>query len=351
MVTGPVPIDAPASGLRPPASVSRILVCGLNWLGDAVMSMPALQALRDCHPDADLSLLTKPSLAPLWAMSPIPDRVLTLPPAGGLNPVVQQLKDLKFEVSYILPHSFRSGLPPFLAKIPKRIGLPGHFPRDLMLTEVRPPSTGPGRAHQVFEYLDLFFPGENRRTFAPPRLNVPPPALDAMRAKFAAFPRPWISIIPGAARGSSKQWPAERYAEAAATLAAQTGGSIITLGTPAEQHACQQVAAAAAPNGINLAGATTLHELAAVLSLSAAVLCNDSGGMHLAAALGTPLVALYGITNPAQTGPLGDKIRILQHSEQRSRDVPRRSEEAQKALRAISAAEAVQAVLALLPRN
>jgi heptosyltransferase-2 len=169
-----------------------------------------------------------------------------------------------------------------------------------------------------------------------------------MLESLTALPRPWISVIPGAARGISKQWPAERYAETAAALVAQTGGSIISLGTQAEQAPCQQVAAAAAPNGLNLAGATTMEELAAVLALSAAVLCNDSGGMHLAAALGTPLVALYGITNPAQTGPLGPSIRILQHSDRRARDVPRRSPEAQKALCAIPSSEAVQAVLDLL---
>ena len=327
----------------------RILVCGVNWLGDAVMSMPALQALRDHHAHADLTLLTKPGLAPLWAMSPIPHRVLSLPPAGdSLQPTIRAIRDLKFEVSYVLPHSFRSAIPPFLAKIPRRIGFPGHFPRDLMLTEIHPAAAGPGRTHQVFEYFDLFFPGETRRAFAPPRLTAPPHARETMRIKLTALPRPWISVIPGAARGTSKQWPAERYAETAAALVAQTGGSVVTLGTQSEHAACQQVAAAAAPNGLNLAGATTMEELAAVLALSAAVLCNDSGGMHLAAAIGTPLVALYGITNPAQTGPLGDSIRILQHSSRRTRDVPRRSSEAQKALRAIPAAEAVQAVLDLL---
>ena len=313
------------------------------------MSLPALQALREHHAALDLTLLTKPGLAPLWAMSSIPSHVLALPPDGhSLKPVLALLRGQQFAVAYILPHSFRAALPPFLARIPKRIGLPGHFPRDWMLTEVRPPAAGPGRTHQVFEYLDLFFPGENRRTFAPPRLDVPPPAREQMRAKLHPLPRPWISILPGAARGTSKQWPAERYAETAAALVAQTGGSIITLGTASELAPCQQVAAAAAPNGLNLAGLTTLAELAAVLSLSAAALCNDSGGMHLAAALNTPLVALYGITHPGQTGPLGENIRILQHSARRTRDVPRQSREAQKALRAIPASEAVQAILGLL---
>ena len=333
MVNGPAPTGP------------RLLVCGVNWLGDVGMSLPALQALREHQSGTELTVLTKPGLAPLWALSPIPHRVLSLPATGGsLRPLVRALRELEFDAAYILPHSFRSALPPFLARIPRRIGLPGHFPRDLMLTEIRPLAGGPGRAHQVHEYLDLFFPGEIRRTFVPPRLVVPPAALDAMRAKLGALPRPWISVLPGAARGSSKQWPAERYAEAAAALVAQTGGSIVALGTKAERPPCQQVAAAAAPNGLNLAGATTLAELAAVLALSAAVLCNDSGGMHLAAAVGAPLVALYGITDPACTGPLGDRVRILQHSDRRCRDVPRTSAAAQAALRAIPVAEAVAAV-------
>ncbi len=333
----------------PPASGPRILLCSLNWLGDAILSMPAIQALRDHHAHADLTLLTKPSLFPLWAMHAAPNRVLSLPPSGkSLRPLLQDLKQQEFEVSYILPHSFRSAIPPFLARIPKRIGLPGHFPRDFLLTETRPPSFGPGRTHQVFEMLDLFFPGENRRTFTSPQLTVPPAILDRMRTQLSALPRPWISILPGAARGPSKQWPVERYAETAASLVAHTGGSILTLGTASEKNICQQVAAASAPNGLNLAGSTTLEELSAVLSLSSVVLCNDSGGMHLAAALGTPLVAIFGITNPEQTGPLGKSIRILQHSDHRTRDLPRHSPAAQKALHAISVDEATQAALSLL---
>lgn len=333
MVTAPAPTGP------------RLLVCGVNWLGDVLMSLPALHALREHQSETELTVLTKPGLAPLWALSSVPHRVLSLPAAGESHrPVRRALRAGEYDAAYVLPHSFRSALPPFLARIPRRIGLPGHFPRDFMLTEVRPPAGGPGREHQVYEYLDLFFPGEHRGLFAPPRLAVPEPAMAAMRGKLADLPRPWIAVLPGAARGTSKQWPVERYAEAAAALVAQTGGSIVTLGTPAEHAACQQVAAAAAPNGITLAGATTLAELAAALALAGAVLCNDSGGMHLAAAVGTPLVALFGITDPARTGPLGDRVRILQHSQRRARDVPRTSAEAQAALRAISVAEAVAAV-------
>ena len=346
MVNSSTPIDFASE--RP----KRILICGLNWLGDAILSMPAIQAFRWEHPAADITLLAKPALAPLWAMHAVPSRTLSFPPdAAGLLPLAQTLRELEIDLAFVLPHSFRSALPPFLARIPKRIGLPGHFPRDFMLTDVRRPALGPGRTHQVFEYLDLFFPGANRRTFVPPSLSVPPPVLERMHEKLDKLPKPWISLLPGAARGTSKQWPTENYALAAAKLMAETGGSIVTLGTRAEEGVCQQVAAAAAPNGMNLAGQTSLEELSAVLSLSAGVLCNDSGGMHLAAALGTPLVGLFGITNPDQTGPLGKQVRILQRSEHRTRDVPRHSAKAEKALRAITVDDAVQSMLDLLRKS
>ncbi len=345
MVTPPPHSPTDYSPDRP----RRFLVCGLNWLGDAILSMPAIQMFRWENPEADITLLTKPSLLPLWAMHAAPTRVLALPPdTAGLPPLARTLHDRQLEIAFILPHSFRSALPSFLARVPRRIGMPGHFPRDFMLTEIRRPEAGPGRTHQVFEYLDLFFPGEYRRTYMPPVLSVPPPVLERMHGHLDNLPRPWISFLPGAARGTSKQWPTENYALASARLMAETGGSIITLGTQAEAAICQQVAAAAAPNGLNLAGQTTLEELAAVLSLSSAVLCNDSGGMHLAAALGTPLTALFGITNPEQTGPLGRQVRILQRSDLRTRDIPRRSTKAEKALRAISVDDAIQSVLGLL---
>ena len=327
----------------------QVLIMSPNWLGDAIMAMPALQLFHEKYPQTDVFVLTKPGLAPLWAMHAVPQQVLTLPPSTiGLFQLAKTLKSMNFEVSYTLPHSFRSVLPPFLAKIPQRIGFPGHFPRDFMLTTLSPPAGGSGRIHQVFEYLDLFFPGENRTTYPAPRLTVPPPALAAMHEKLDSLPKPWISILPGAARGPAKQWPAENHAKTAALLVAQTGGSIITLGTHAEHAACQQVAASAAPKGLNLAGNTSLAELAAVLALSNLVLCNDSGGMHLASALGTSIIAIFGITNPEQTGPLSQKVRILQRSDLKTRDIPRESHAAAAALRAISPQDALQSALDLL---
>ena len=121
----------------------RLLVCGLNWLGDAIISLPALQAFRWENPAAELTVLTKPHLAPLWAMHAAPTRVVTLPADwAGCRTAIRDLRALELETAFVLPHSFRAALFPFLARIPQRIGLPGHFPRDFMLTEVRHPAAG-----------------------------------------------------------------------------------------------------------------------------------------------------------------------------------------------------------------
>jgi heptosyltransferase-2 len=182
----------PASPVdRTPGPPPRILVCGVNWLGDAILSMPALQAFRWENPDADLTLLVRPALAPLWAMHAAPTRVLALPAdAAGLRPLARSLRERGIETAYVLPHSFRSALPPWLARIPSRIGLPGHFPRDLLLTDVRPPARGPGREHQVYEYLDLFFPAPPAAPFRPPPCPFPRPSSSACTKHSTPCPAP-----------------------------------------------------------------------------------------------------------------------------------------------------------------
>lgn len=333
-----------------------ILVVAPNWLGDVLMALPAVQSAIAARPDAHWTLLTRPAFAPLWAMAlPPPPQasILTHPKTAPLRPLLRRLAAESFTTAYILPHSFRSAWPPYLARIPDRIGLPGHLFRDLLLTQTRPPRRTPDRAHQAYEILDLFqIPTPDNR-IPPPRLHLPADARETAMARLNSFPKPWISILPGAARGPSKQWPAESYSRLLQLLSEQTPATFFLLGTPAEAPLCQTIAAAppSSRRAQNLAGTTTLEQMTAILALSDAVVCNDSGGMHLAAALGTPLVALFGITDPAQTGPLGSApIHILQHSTLRTRDLPRRSPVAEAALRSIPPEEALAALLPLLPR-
>ena len=148
----------PASHASASNSGGRILVCGVNWIGDSVMSMPALQAFRRANPAAQITLLVKPSLVPLWTLHAGFDRILPLREGVvGTLRTVSAARRLRFDRAFILPHSFRSAVVPWLAGVPTRTGLPGHW-RDFMLTEVVRPMGRPGRNHQAYEYMDLLMP-------------------------------------------------------------------------------------------------------------------------------------------------------------------------------------------------
>ncbi len=323
-----------------PASVSvdvppprTALAVGVNWLGDSVMLMPALQAWRRAYPAARLVLLVKPALAPLWRLHAAADAVWTCRPgAAALARAVRAARAERPDTAYILPHSFRSTLVPFLARIPRRIGPPGHG-RDWMLTEVRRPPADPLRRHQAFEHLAVLGLSDTRLEPACLRFD---PALEARARTLlgTAGLRP-VALLPGAARGPAKQWPPAFFAAAGRLLHARWKCPIVVFGSAAERALAESVARGAGPGARNLAGQTTLPELAAALSQCALAVSNDSGGMHLAAAAGIPVVAIFGLTDPTLTGPLGPAVRILQSGAPRGRDVPRASAEARARLAAI----------------
>lgn len=335
-----------------------ILAVSPNWLGDVVMALPAVQA-AEARARADgrsFAVLTRPAFAPVWRMALAEGSGIV---AAGKNdpvmPLARKLREGGFAEAYVVPHSFRAARAPFLARIPRRIGLPGHFLRDWMMTEIRrPKGNGGGReaaGHQAWEILDLFGVEPAGGRIPAPRLEVPGEVLEAVRGRIGEAARPWIAFVPGAARGPSKQWPTDHWQALLRKVEGRTAGTVLLLGTPGEAELCGRVAGAAADGGRvrDLSGKTTLEEMAAALALADAACCNDSGGMHLAAALGTALVAFFGITDPDKTGPLGaGKIRILQHSERRTRDIPRDCPEAVAALRAISPEEAWEALAGVL---
>ncbi len=323
----------------------RVLIVGVNWIGDAVMSMPAIQSYRQAHPGNRITLLVKPALAPLWALHRAPDEILTLGEGfAGIRQAAQAAHRERFARAFVLPHSFRSALVPWLAEVPARIGMPGHW-RDWMLTSVIRPTNRPGRIHQAYEYLDLLRPEQPDAALDPPALILPDEARAAAVARLAALPRPCVALIPGAARGPAKQWPAGHFVELGRKLTSGRNCGLVVLGISREAGLCGKVASGIGPNALNLAGHTSLAEWIAVLGSCDLVVANDSGGMHLAAAVGTPLVAVYGITDPAKTGPIGRACRILQNSETRSRDVDRDSPEAIKCLASILPEQVYRAAL------
>jgi heptosyltransferase-2 len=326
----------------------RILICGVNWIGDAIMSMPALQTFRTRHPDVRITLLVKPRLRDLWRMHGVPDEVLELNTGwGGTWQTARCLREKRLSEAWVLPHSFRAALIPFLAGIPGRIGMPGHW-RDAMLTRVVPVSSVVGGRHQVYEYLALMVPDAVEGAPEMPRMQVPSEEQQRANDMLAELPRPLIGLMPGAARGPSKQWPETHFARLVAQLNERRFG-VVLMGASSDRPLCDRLLAGC-PAGLNLAGQTDVVTWAGCLSGCDAVVANDSGGMHLAAALDRPVVALYGITDPARTGPLGARCRVLQKSTQRCRDVARDSRVARAALAAISPDEVLHEVITFLEK-
>jgi heptosyltransferase-2 len=324
----------------------RILICGPNWVGDAVMSMPALQAFRRATPDAEITMLVKSGLAPLWRMHPAVGNVATFEGhAAGTCRAGAAVRATGYRRAYIFANSFRTALIPYLGRVPVRIGAAGHS-RRAMLTRVVEFNLSSLRRHQTFEYFDIL--GLETAGFEEPRLNLPAAAVATAAEMLGTAPGLRIGVMPGAARGPSKRWPATSFGTVAARLAREQGCRIAVFGGPDDRDVCGAVADCVGEGAVNLAGCTSIPEWAAALKQCDLVICNDSGGMHLAAAVGTPVLAIYGMTDPARTGPLGTRRRIIQDSMVRSRDIARRSEAAEKCLVAIEPNRVYDAALECL---
>lgn len=320
----------------------RILVRGVNWLGDAIMSMPAVARLREAYPHAYIAMLTPAKLAELWTHFPAVDQVLTFTPTDGLFSIARMLRQEQFNVAVVLPNSPRSALETWLAGIPIRIGYSRPW-RNLFLTvrvqpraesyrvkkrsarEVRKLISKPGPAneqpeftaasHQVYDYLHLMSCLGAKNELVQPMLSVPKAEKELFTKRFLEQLGPGFSenlnlaaLAPGAEYGPAKRWPAQRFVAAANELNSRTGCRWLIFGSTADVHVANEIARAV-PSAVNLCGRTSLTELIAGLALCRVLLSNDSGAAHVGAAVGTPVVVPFGSTEPALTGPglPGDK--------------------------------------------
>ena len=331
------------SNASPPtlAHPHRILVRGVNWLGDAVMTTPALMRLREARPEARITLLTHEKLAGLWTRHPSIDTLLTFAKNESAWSVARKLRLGSFQSGLALPNSHRSALELWLAGIPQRIGCAAPA-RSWFLTQSvtrrsdfarmrkrsrseinRLNAAGPGdasivpsgggsAAHQLHHYLRLAAAlGANPEPLAP-YLEVSREEVETARQKFSLRAGAlWLALNPGAEYGPAKRWPRERFVEAAAQIQSRTNCRWIVLGgandaelaTTTASEIGQLTARNSHPAPINLAGRTSLRELCAVLKACRVLLTNDTGPMHVAAAVGTPVVAIFGSTSPNLTGP------------------------------------------------
>ncbi len=293
------------------------------WVGDAVMAHSLLQLLKAEQPEARISVLAAKSVAPVMARMAEVDELITLDfPRGGLQwrqrrALAAELKPRRFDKALILPRTFKTALIPWLANIPERVGFAGEL-RSWLLTDARQrlPRIVDGQIadQTVRRYLSLGVSAERAAAgdfeLRSPQLQIDDDnrfaLLDQLGLSTAA---PIIALAPGAEFGPAKQWPVSHYGELAASLL-QRGYQLWVLGSPKDK-ATGDAIAERAPGAINLCGRTRLQDAVDLLSLADALVANDSGLMHVGAAVGIHVVALFGSTSPEFTPPLTENATIL----------------------------------------
>jgi len=314
-------------------------VRGVNWLGDAVMTTPALQRLRQGLAGTHITLLTPRKLEDLWTGHPSLDEVMTFAAGQSVWSVARQIRSaVPFDLALVLPNSPRSALETWLAGIPQRVGYarpwrswfltraipspPGRVAMRIRgvrevrrLSAAQPQPGPPPAAHQIHEYLHLAAALGARPDPVSPMVQVAAAEVEETGRAFlaelpgktgsAAAGLPLIlGLNPGAEYGPAKRWPPERFAAVAREVSRRLAPCVwLVFGGTHDLELCQEIARATGANALNLAGRTSLRQLMALLKLCRVLLTNDTGPMHLAAALGTPVVVPFGSTSPELSGP------------------------------------------------
>jgi lipopolysaccharide heptosyltransferase II len=295
--------------------VERVMVRPPNWLGDAVMALPAMAALRQHFSGAHLTVAGAPAVAALFREDTDvrPDRVIDLP--SGSRAAVAALEGEGFDAAVLFPNSFRSAWQVWRAGIRQRWGY-ATSGRGLLLTRRSRPVRRKGPVHQADYYRDLVAGLGMIESGDAVRLAPSHPSAERAHALLArAGVRDGARLVgmaPGAAYGQAKQWPPDRMAEVAGRLARYQEATVILVGASHDREAARAIeswlrahAPDMAPRVVNLVGRTSLGALVGVVARMTAFLANDSGAMHVAAALGVPVVAIFGPTDERVTHPLG----------------------------------------------
>jgi heptosyltransferase-2 len=299
----------------------RILVRATNWVGDAVMSLPALRALRERFPQAEIAILAKPWVADLYRREPFCDQLIpyTAQDLPAKMRAARELRPLGFDCAILLQNAFEAGLVAFVARF--RSASATHATAEVccLTRAIEVPAAGEIPLHERFYYLEMLRRAgiidetENDRI----QLDGAAVARVAGIERFAAirFRRTVIGVSPGAAFGTAKRWLPSDSRKLRRAWRRNSAGSVAIFGSASERELCDSVAQAiAGPLKIptkNYAGETTLAEFIELAAACRVYLTNDSGAMHIASALGVPTVAVFGATNDITTGPTGAHARVV----------------------------------------
>jgi len=319
----------------------RILIRSSNWLGDAVMSVPAVRAIKNGRPDVHVTVAAPDKIAPMWKLIPEVDAIILLP-KGSIFSVVRLLRQqMRFDVAILFPNSLRVALETWLSAIPQRVGYRGHRRSCLVDQIVREPRKPRPPEHHSLRFLRI------ARECGAETSNIEfPKPNQTSNIKHQTL----IGLCPGAEYGPAKRWLPERFAEVAVKITAQASAQWILLGTKNDTAIGEQIATAIGDHCVNRIGQTTLDQLIDELRRCRLLLTNDTGTMHLAALLGVPVVAVFGSTEPRLTGPLGNGHTILRHHVECSPCFLRECPIDFRCMKAVSADEVAGAVLSMLAK-
>lgn len=308
------------------SKIRRVLVRAPNWVGDAVMSLPALEALKENLPGSTLAVLAKPWVVPLLESHPCVDRAVpyekrtAFPGAlGDILRTASGVKGLGFDLAVLFPNSFESALLAWLARIPNRLGY-GTDGRSLLLSHAVPMNREKKRhpaSHQVEYYLGILEGVNWEAGPRDPRLFLS----EAMAVSARSLLRTHrvngagylLGLSPGAAFGPAKRWPAEGFAAVADLACEKWGAKVVILGGDSEKGIGEEVVGRMKHPAVNLCGRTGLGDAAAIIGQCDGFVTNDSGLMHVAAALNVPTVVVFGSTNPIATGPRSARARVVRN--------------------------------------
>jgi len=304
----------------------KILVRGTNWVGDAVMTIPALRELRRIFPDAEISLAAKPWADGLFRDADFIDEIITInktkPKYRSIFHQADLMRDTKFDLAVLLPNSFESALTTILARVPRRIGYNKDL-RGLLLTDPIAVPEWKDRNHEVFYYLNLVAETERRvlgkETVGRFPADISLPVSDERRIKAREIftnigideSRIIIGLGVGSTNSRAKRWPAKYFAELNDLLSEELNAAVVLIGSLDDRDVSEEVMSLSKNKTFDLTGKTDVGEAAAVLSEVDLLISNDMGLAHIAPSVGTDTIVIFGPTNPETTRPFSDRSIVV----------------------------------------
>jgi len=322
----------------------KLMLRSTNWIGDAVMSLPAIDALRKARPEDEIVIVARPWVADLFATLGVADRVMVHDPKRGRATLAAELRAERFDAAILFPNSFDAAWIARRAGIPERWGYARDARGWLLTRPIPPPHSGEIPEHQAYYYLELL----RRLGIIGTLSGVENFVLPNVAVKKPATTRPVVGLNPGAAFGGAKRWIPSRYVELGRRLNAERNASIVLFGSAAERPLTEAMAREIGGGAISTAGETTLGEFLKLAVGCDLFVTNDTGTMHVAAAAGVPVLAVFGSTDERATSPLGPRVRLLKHAVSCSPCLLRHCPVDHRCMRLISVSEVFEASCQIL---